>query len=1185
MTIRYRERIRGLLIAGAVLGAAVAGTACGGDDSSSGGTAPTATPPPVTPPPVTPTQVPPPPPPPPTSNPPPPPPPPAPSAATPTFSPAPNPTGSPAYNTAQSVTIADSTPGATIFFTTDGTNPTAASTVYANPIPVSADKIIRAFAKAPGFSDSAIAVGEYKITIPTGSTEAPSPTPDPGALANATAVALSTSTSNATICYTVDGVTAPACNAGSCTTGQQYNAASPISIDAPAGGGAVKIKATACKAGNTDPAGGAVMPDATYTFKAANPTVAPIGADGTTVPASYKEQVTLSTLTGGGGVDIHFRVDGTAPNCLTAGAQGPGSFPTAFTNASAGEYDCAGNACLVTIGENISIKAVACKTNYTPSNGVTFGYTVQLPQPTLTNTGSHANDTTAAAAVGAGGPAGSHFCWTTGAAAPACGAGATCGAGSTTAAPTVTTDGTTVNVRSCLDNFVASEPTSAVYGLQVGPVLVHRKVGDGVDPPAPYDPATSGNTWDPASPGAATFTLSDATNNTGAATVKIRYTTNDVAPAPDCGAGTCTGANSCTEITNPADTAAIPAPPGDGSYKTLRAIACKTGYSPSAPRTISYKDPTLSVTLDPIVSPATSDNKIPLAFATTPAIADGTQVCFNQGLAPATPDCDPAGNPANLCTNGTLFNAAAPQTVDTTGFTVRAIACKSGVPGKSNPQSKLFTLKVGAPFATDSAAAGGNAIGASLDWGSTFYLHSSTTLPISKTCTAGTICFRSTKDGTVPTCSTGDQYDPATGILFEPSTLASSYKIIACEGDDAFLPSDVKTVALNATLKEPTIAPSSGTFTDVTTAIVSSISAAYLCVSTGAEPQCIGGGGCTTGPTTKFTSPHTVNIATSGTSVKAIACRDGFNQSAINTSGTFTLNVAPVTITPATGSYTTAQTVLIKNGATPNADVCYSTNGADVVDCSAPGIPGPAKSCAIGLAAGATGGTLVGVTANTTVKAIACRSGFNQTAQAVSVLTFTPYSHTITIDGTDDWLPAEQAIATESGQRFTLSWDGASIYVGFLGSELENATNRYFHVYVRGATGPYTATSDSVIGVPDDAPDFASLGGANFHFYSRTNRLLDGVSKWNGAAWTDISGTVTWNCKFGGALGTATAFTECSMLRSDLGLAGAGATLSLTGGIDRDSGHTDSFPWSGARRYWQGNLDTSIPTDSALLKP
>ncbi len=70
-----------------------------------------------------------------------------PAAVTPTFLPAAG-----AYTSAQSVVLSDSTTGATIYYTTNGTTPTAASTKYAGPITVSSTETLQAIAAATGYA-------------------------------------------------------------------------------------------------------------------------------------------------------------------------------------------------------------------------------------------------------------------------------------------------------------------------------------------------------------------------------------------------------------------------------------------------------------------------------------------------------------------------------------------------------------------------------------------------------------------------------------------------------------------------------------------------------------------------------------------------------------------------------------------------------------------------------------------------------------------------------------------------------------------------------------------------------------------------------------------------------------------------------------------------------------------------
>lgn len=67
------------------------------------------------------------------------------------------------YNFPQAVTITCETPGATIRYTLDGSNPNSASTEYSGPISISQTTTIKAKAFRDGWSDSATASAAYAI--------------------------------------------------------------------------------------------------------------------------------------------------------------------------------------------------------------------------------------------------------------------------------------------------------------------------------------------------------------------------------------------------------------------------------------------------------------------------------------------------------------------------------------------------------------------------------------------------------------------------------------------------------------------------------------------------------------------------------------------------------------------------------------------------------------------------------------------------------------------------------------------------------------------------------------------------------------------------------------------------------------------------------------------------------------
>jgi hypothetical protein len=221
------------------------------------------------------------------------------TAATPTFSPNPG-----SYSTAQQVAISSTTSGATIYYTTDGSTPTAASAKYSAPIPISTTTTLKAIATATGLANSGVATGIYTFGSSGGSTAAtPTFSPAPGTYPSSMQVTLASATPGATIYYTTNGVTPS-------TSTAKY--LGPIIVHVTT---TIKAIAVAPNMANSAVASGVYTIGSTSTT-AATPTFSP-------APGTYtgSMQVTLSTATSG--ATIYYTTNGVTPSTSTAKYLGP----------------------------------------------------------------------------------------------------------------------------------------------------------------------------------------------------------------------------------------------------------------------------------------------------------------------------------------------------------------------------------------------------------------------------------------------------------------------------------------------------------------------------------------------------------------------------------------------------------------------------------------------------------------------------------------------------------------------------------------------------------------------------------------------------------------------------------------------------------------------------------------------
>ncbi len=83
-------------------------------------------------------------------------------AAAPAFSP-----GAGKYLGTQNVTFSSTTPGAQIYYTVNGSTPTASSALYTGPVAISSNTTLQAIATASNYTNSTVASAIYTITQPT----------------------------------------------------------------------------------------------------------------------------------------------------------------------------------------------------------------------------------------------------------------------------------------------------------------------------------------------------------------------------------------------------------------------------------------------------------------------------------------------------------------------------------------------------------------------------------------------------------------------------------------------------------------------------------------------------------------------------------------------------------------------------------------------------------------------------------------------------------------------------------------------------------------------------------------------------------------------------------------------------------------------------------------------------------
>jgi len=408
----------------------------------------------------------------------------APALPAPTFSVAPG-----TYISSQTVTIGDSTAGTAIYYTTNGTTPTTASTLYTGAVTVSATESLEAIAVASGYRNSPVATAAFTI-VPV--LPAPTFSPAAGSYSTWQSVTIEDTTAGATIYYTTNGTTPT-------TASAKYTGALTL-------GASETLQAFAAKTGYTNSAVanaaysiGTILPAPTFSLAAGTYTTA--------------QTVTVSDIAPG--ATIYYTTNGTAPTAASA----------KYTGA-------------ITVAATETLQAFAAKTGYANSAVTKAAYAIApiLPAPTFSPTaGIYTTSQTVAISDAA---PGTTIYYTTNGTAPTTASAKYTGAITVSAAETV-------QAFAAKTGYTNSTVAKAAY--TIAPIL-----------PTPVFSVAAGTYTTPQ-----TVAITDAMAGT-----TIYYTTNGIAPTA-----------SSTKYTSAIKVS---------STETLEAIAVETGYSNSQVAKAAY---------------------------------------------------------------------------------------------------------------------------------------------------------------------------------------------------------------------------------------------------------------------------------------------------------------------------------------------------------------------------------------------------------------------------------------------------------------------------------------------------------------------------------------------------------------------------------------------------------------------
>ena len=989
-------------------------------------------------------------------------------AATPVISPAAG-----TYTSTQSVTITDTTPGAILYYTTNGTTPTTSSTVYSAPISVTATETVEAIATATGYSTSAAAKSVYTITPPAAT---PTFSPIAGTYATSQTVTISDATAGTTIYYTTNGTTPT-------TSSTVYSA--PITV-----GATETVNAIAIATGYSSSAVGSAA--YTITPTAATPTFSPTA--GTYTAA---QSVTISDATAG--ATIYYTTNGTTPTTSSSVYSGP-----------------------ITVSSTETVSAIAAASGYSTSAVGSAAYTITAVAPVInfstgfTSTGLNllgASIVNNALEVTDGGSGEERAAWYT----------------KTVNIQAFTTDFNIQDTAATADGmtFAIQNTSAGIWAIGgnggslgyagITPSVavkfdLYSNAGEGSDstgfytngatPTVPSVDMTSSGvnlhsgdilhahiTYD-----GTTLTLTLTDTVTGASfTTSQPLNIPNIVGANSAYVGFTGGTGGATAIQNvlnwtyvPSSAAATPTfSPLAGTYTTAQTV---TISDTTAGATIYYTtNGTTPTTSSPVYSTPISVSATETLSAI--AVASGSATSsVGAAIYTITP---PAATPAFSVTAGSYSSPQSVAITDSTtgstiyyttnGTTPTTSSTVYTAPIAVNATETLNAIAVATGYSSSAVATAAytitiTAVPTFSPVGGTYT--SAQTVAISDTTTGATIYY--TTNGTTPTTSSA--------VYSAPISVSTTETLSAIAMYTGYSASNPATADYTITLPAatPTFSPVAGAYSTAQSVTISD-------ATTGATIYYTTNG---TTPTTSSTVYSGAIPVTGSETIEAIAVASGFSTSAVGSAAyTITSAAATPTFSPVAGTYAAAQTVAISD-TTTGAKIYYTTNGTT-----------PTTSSTLY-------SSKITVSATETLNAIAVATGFSQSATGTASYTITPPAAVPTFS------PVAGSYTTTQTVTISDTTAGATIYYTTNGTTPTTSSTVYSGAITVSATETinaiavatgYTTSSDAVapytIGAAPPLINFASgftatglnLLGATI--VNNTLELTDGGSGEERAAW------------------------------------------------------------------------------------